>query len=62
MVEGIMFGGSQNLSLPFADDVVLLASLNSDLQLALGWFAAKCGAVELAIVASDVDHKRCPLG
>lgn len=29
-------------SLPFADDVVLVSSSNSDPQLALEWFAAKC--------------------
>ena len=30
----------------FADDVVLLASLNSDPHFSLGWFAAKSEAVE----------------
>ena len=35
-VEGIRFSGLWILSLLFADDVVLLASSNSDLQLSLG--------------------------
>ena len=39
--EGVGFSGLRILSLVFADDVVLLASLNSYLQLALGQFAAE---------------------
>ena len=40
--EEFGFHGLRILSLLFADDVVLLVSLNSDLQLSLGWFAAEC--------------------
>ena len=41
-VEEVGFGGVQIPSLLFADDVVLLASVSSDLQLSLGRFAAEC--------------------
>lgn len=42
-VEGGKFGGQRTLSLLFADDVVHLASSNSD-QLMLGRFSAECKA------------------
>ncbi|TWW58296.1 hypothetical protein D4764_07G0010150 [Takifugu flavidus] len=43
-VEGVEFGGRKISSLPFADDVVLLAPSNRDLQQMLGWFATECEA------------------
>ena len=52
VAEGVNFGGSQIPSLLFADDVVLLASSNSDLQLSLAWFATKCQAVGMRISTS----------
>ena len=52
----------------FADDMVLLASSNSDLQLSLGRFAAECEAVGMRISTSESEavvlgRKRvdCPL-
>ena len=39
VVEGVRFGGLQIPSPLFADDMVLLGSSNSDLQLSLGQFA-----------------------
>ena len=50
--EGIGFGGGRISSLLFADDVVLLASSNSDLQLSLGRFAAECEAAGMRISTS----------
>ena len=52
MVEGVRFGDLQISSRIFAGDVVLLASLNSDLHLSLGWFAAECEAAGMRISAS----------
>ena len=40
--DGVKFGGLLIPSLLFADDMVLLASSNSNLQLALGRFPAEC--------------------
>ncbi|KAI3370787.1 hypothetical protein L3Q82_007322 [Scortum barcoo] len=40
--EGVWFGNHRISSILFADDVVLLASLNQDLQHVLGRFAAVC--------------------
>ena len=51
-VEGVKFGGLWIGSLLFADDVVMLASSNRDLQLSLGRFAAKCEAVGMRISTS----------
>ena len=53
-------GGSQVLglripSLLFADDVVLLVSMNSDLQLALGRFVAECEAAGVRISTSKFE-------
>ena len=50
--EGVEFGGRRISSLLFADDVVLLASSNSDLQLLLGQFAAECEAAGMRISTS----------
>ena len=50
--EGVGFGGPRILSLLFANDVVLLASSNSDLQLPLGRFAAECEAAGMRISTS----------
>ena len=68
MVEGVRFGDLRILSLLFADDVVLLASSNSDLQLSLGQFAAECEAAGMKISTSKseamvLSRKRvdCPL-
>ena len=69
MVEGVNFKGLQIPSLLFADMVVLLASTNSDLQLTLGGFAAKCDVVGMRISTSKselmvlsgngwIDHSR----
>ena len=46
-VEGFQFSGVRISSLLFADDVVLLAPSEGDLQLLLEWFAAEC---ELAVM------------
>ena len=40
--ESVWFGNLRMASLPFADDVVLLAPTHHDLQQALGQFGAKC--------------------
>ena len=68
MSEGVGFGDRQIPSLLFADDVVLLVSLYSDLQPSLGWFAAECEAVGMIISTSKskgiiLSRKRvdCPL-
>ncbi|GAA6082711.1 uncharacterized protein LOC111191400, partial [Tachysurus ichikawai] len=50
--EGVRFGDHRILSLLFADDVVLLASSNQDLQRALGRFAAECEAAGMRISTS----------
>uniref|UniRef100_A0A671X7J4 Reverse transcriptase domain-containing protein n=1 Tax=Sparus aurata TaxID=8175 RepID=A0A671X7J4_SPAAU len=50
--EGIWFGNHWISSLLFADDVVLLAPSNQDLQHALGRFAAECEAAGMRISTS----------
>uniref|UniRef100_A0A8C6PI18 Reverse transcriptase domain-containing protein n=1 Tax=Nothobranchius furzeri TaxID=105023 RepID=A0A8C6PI18_NOTFU len=52
-VEGISFGGLRIRSLLFADDVVLLASSERDLQLSLERFAAECEAAGMRISSSN---------
>uniref|UniRef100_A0A673CDI6 Reverse transcriptase domain-containing protein n=1 Tax=Sphaeramia orbicularis TaxID=375764 RepID=A0A673CDI6_9TELE len=66
--EGVRFGDHRISSLLFADDVVLLASSNLDLQRALGRFAAECEASGMRISTSKseamvLDRKKvvCPL-
>ena len=68
MVEGVRFGDGRVSSLLFADDVVLLAPSNSDLQLLLGRFAAECEVAGMRISTSKseamvLDRKKvaCPL-
>ncbi|MDF4405451.1 reverse transcriptase domain-containing protein, partial [Vibrio parahaemolyticus] len=68
VVEGVRFGDGRISSLLFADDVVLLAPSNSDLQLLLGQFAAECEAAVMRISTSKseamvLSRKRvdCPL-
>uniref|UniRef100_A0A8C6M1L2 Reverse transcriptase domain-containing protein n=1 Tax=Nothobranchius furzeri TaxID=105023 RepID=A0A8C6M1L2_NOTFU len=51
-VEGIRFAGLRIRSLLFADDVVLLASSERDLQLSLERFAAECEAAGMRISSS----------
>ncbi|TWW67270.1 hypothetical protein D4764_02G0003110 [Takifugu flavidus] len=51
-VEGVQFGDLRIGSLPFADDVVLLASSARDLQLSLDRFAAACEAAGMKINTS----------
>uniref|UniRef100_A0A8C6P9E0 Reverse transcriptase domain-containing protein n=1 Tax=Nothobranchius furzeri TaxID=105023 RepID=A0A8C6P9E0_NOTFU len=51
-VEGFCFGGLRIRSLLFADDVVLLASSECDLQLSLEQFAAECEAAGMRISSS----------
>uniref|UniRef100_A0A8C6Q6Z6 Reverse transcriptase domain-containing protein n=1 Tax=Nothobranchius furzeri TaxID=105023 RepID=A0A8C6Q6Z6_NOTFU len=51
-VEGIRFGGLKIRSLLFADDLVLLASSEHDLQLSLERFTAKCEAAGIRISSS----------
>ncbi|KAK0135736.1 Craniofacial development protein 2 [Merluccius polli] len=51
-VEGVRFGDLRIGSLLFADDVVLLASSDRDLQLSLGRFAAECEAAGMRISTS----------
>ncbi|KAL0184943.1 hypothetical protein M9458_020639, partial [Cirrhinus mrigala] len=48
-------------SLLFADDVVLLASSNQDLQQALGRFAVQCEAAGMGISTSNRKRVACPL-
>ena len=68
-LEGVRFGNHRISSLLFADDVVLLASSNQDLQRAPGRFAAKCETAGLRIGTSKsseamvLDRKKvaCPL-
>ena len=52
MAEGAKFSGIRSPSLLFADDVVPLASSNSDLQLTLGCFAAECKVAGMRISSS----------
>ena len=52
-MEGVGFGDLWIPSLLFADDVVLLASWNSDLQLSFGRFAAECEAAGMRISTSE---------
>ncbi len=66
--EGVGFGEHAISSLLFADDVVVLATSDQDLQHALGRFAAECEAVGMRISASKseamvLSRKRvaCPL-
>ncbi|KAI3362616.1 hypothetical protein L3Q82_001619 [Scortum barcoo] len=47
--EGVQFGNHRISSLLFADDIVLLASSNQDLQHVLERFAAKCEAAGMRI-------------
>ena len=68
VAEGVGFGGLRIPSLVFADDVVLFASLNSDLQFSLGLFAAEWEATGMKISTSIseamvLSQKRvdCPL-
>ena len=51
-VEGVRFGDLRIGSLLFADDVVLLASSDCDLQLLLDQFAAECEAARMRISTS----------
>ena len=51
-VEGVRFGDLRIGSLLFADDVVLLASSDRDLQLSLDRFAAECTAAGMRISTS----------
>ena len=50
--ESVRFGDLRIASLLFADDVVLLATSDRDLQHALGRFAAECEAVGMRISTS----------
>ena len=52
VVEGVRFGDLRIGSLLFADDVVLLASSDRDLQLSLDRFAAECEAAGMKISTS----------
>ncbi|KAI3377251.1 hypothetical protein L3Q82_009155 [Scortum barcoo] len=65
---GVQFGNHRISSLLFADDIVLLASSNQDLQHVLGRFAAECEVAGMRISTSKseamvLDRKRvvCPL-
>ncbi|TWW77246.1 hypothetical protein D4764_12G0006360 [Takifugu flavidus] len=51
-VEGVEFGGQKISSLLFADDVVLLAPSNRDLQQMLGRFTTECEAAGMRISTS----------
>ncbi len=53
VVEGVRFSCLRITSLLFADDVVLLASSNSDLQLSRRQFTAECEAAEMRISTSE---------
>ena len=53
--EGFKFGGLWIPSLVFTDDMVMLTSLNSYLQLALGWFATECEAAGMRIITSKFE-------
>ena len=50
--ESVRVGDLRIASLLFADDVVLLATSDCDLQHALGWFAAECEAVGMRVSTS----------
>ena len=52
VVERVKFDDLQIPSLLFADDLILLASSNSDLQLSLARFVAECEAVGMRIGTS----------
>jgi len=52
-VESVRFGDLRVASLLFADDVVLLATSDRELQHALGWFAAECEAVGMRVSTSN---------
>ena len=67
-VEGVRFGDLRIGSLPFADDVVMLALSGCDLQLSLERFAAECEAAGMRISTTKsetmvLSRKRveCPL-
>jgi len=51
-VWSVRFGDLRIASLLFADDVVLLATSDRDLQHALGQFAAECEAVRMRVSTS----------
>ena len=51
-LESAQFGDLRIASLLFADDVVLLATSDRDLQHALGRFAAECEAVGMRVSTS----------
>lgn len=51
--EGDWLGGLRSLSLLFADDVLLLASLSDDLKEALERFVADCEAAGMKINTSN---------
>ena len=51
-IEGVWFGDLRIGSLLFADDVVLLASSDRDLQLSLNQFAAECDSAGMRISTS----------
>ena len=55
MGKEVGFGGLQIPSLLFADDVVLLASSKSDLQLSLGQIAAESEAAWMTISTSKTE-------
>ncbi|KAK0135351.1 putative uncharacterized transposon-derived protein F52C9.6 [Merluccius polli] len=59
-VEGVRFGDLRIGSLLFADDVVLLASSDRDLQLSLDRFAAECEAVGMRISTLRVGDEILP--
>ncbi|KAK0146713.1 Retrovirus-related Pol polyprotein from type-1 retrotransposable element R2 [Merluccius polli] len=56
--EGVRFGDLRIGSLLFADDVVLLASSDRDLQLSLDRFAAECKAAGMRITTSKSESNR----
>ena len=55
--EGVGFGGLRIPSLLFADGVILFASSNSDFQLSLRRFAAKCQAAGIRISTSKSEAR-----
>ena len=56
-IEGVQFGDLRIGSLIFADDVVLLASSDRDLQLSLDRFVAECKAAGMRISTSKSESK-----
>lgn len=52
-VESVQYGNLKIVSLLFADDVVLFASMLHDLQHTLGWLAAVCKAVKFRVSTSE---------